>query len=145
MHCPETTSESSLQKNLVYAYNKVKNSNNSTYILVCTFQKKIIHQKLMSLCILQIKKSLSYHKKTSFWTKMRKKVQLFRAVLCSFCEDVHHQKWDVASTYMAPTSWQVVKDYIIPLAVQVQLCARHPVNASTWKYPTLLYIRQCTM
>ena len=40
MHCPETTSESSLQKNLVYAYNKVKNSNNSTYILVCTFQKK---------------------------------------------------------------------------------------------------------
>ena len=51
MHCPETTSENSLQKkkkkkNLVYAYNKVKNSGkkifkNSPYILVYTYQMKI--------------------------------------------------------------------------------------------------------
>ena len=28
----------------------------------------------------------------------------------------HHQKWDVARSYMAPTSWQV-KEYVKQLAI----------------------------
>ena len=70
---------------------------------------------------------------------MKKELQLFRVVLCSFCVDATHQKWDVDSTYIAPTSWRVVKDYVISLTVQTQLCVRHPLTASVRKYPTLLY------
>ena len=29
----------------------------------------------------------------------------------------HYQKWDVARSYMAPTSWQVVKEYVKQLAI----------------------------
>ena len=70
MHCPETTSKTSFQKNLVYAYFKVKkfwkNSPDSPCILVYTFQmKKKFHKKLRAQCILQIMKNFSYHQKTA--------------------------------------------------------------------------------
>ena len=61
--------------------------------------------------------NLSYHQKTASGLEWKKELQLFKVVLCSFCVDTPHQKWDVDSIYMTPTSWRVVKDYVIPLAV----------------------------
>ena len=54
---------------------------------------------------------------------MKQKLQLFRVVLCSFCVDAPraHQKWDADSTYIAPASWQVVKDYTILLTVYIYI------------------------
>ena len=89
---------------------------------------------MLSLCILQIMKNLSYHQKTALGLKWEKSCN------CLECVDAPHQKWDVASTYMAPTSWQMVKDYVILLTVEMQLCTRRPVTASIRKYSTLLYL-----
>ena len=48
---------------------------------------------------------------------MKQTLQLFIVVLCSFCVDEPwaHQKLDADMSYIAPASWQVVKDYTILL------------------------------
>ena len=79
--------------------------------------EKVFLRKFKAHCILQIMKNLSYHQKTASGLEWKKEMQLFRVVLCSFCVDAAHQKWDVDSTYTAPISWQVVKDYAILLTV----------------------------
>ena len=67
--------------------------------------------------------------------------QLFRVWLCSFCVDAPwaHQKWDsdITYIYIAPASWQVVKDYIANTIDCI--CARRPLTAFVQKnvpYPT---------
>ena len=69
----------------------------------------------MDWCGLKIIRNLSHHLKTAL--DRQQKLQLLRVVLCSFHVDapLAHQLNEIQNsihTYIAPVSWQVVKDYI---------------------------------
>ena len=71
----------------------------------------------MARFILQVMKNLSYHQKTASGLKSEKKELHYLEWCCRFCVYAIHQKRDVDSTYIAPASWRVMKDYVIPLTI----------------------------